>query len=440
MKNLANFSKQVYLLSLLFCFYTLNAQEIGLDEKSWKWGGSPIMAYDPDLGLRIGAAIDWFDHGKPTVFPDYLQNFRLRAFHSTKGSSNFSLVWESEKLIPHTISFTEFTYINDSKLDFFGFNGLESHFHSEWINPESQSFRNSGFYSHRRRILRVRMDFHYKLGSGNWKLLGGLNFQDYLIRENETEEEGTNPTSTESQSSLESLLSYYKQWQLIPSNENDGGKSISMMLGFSYDSRNHRIHCTDGLWIENYLVLNRGFLEQESFIKWISTASFYKTIKQINSTFTFRVSSQQRLSGKIPFYLLPVFYDTRQNQDGIGGAFTQRGVYRNRIVGDGFILSNLEMRKRVIRMEFLGLDWQVFLSLFYDISYISQKHPTELSKVPENQLSSFFQPEGSNLISTFGIGAYFIYNENNIISVNFGYNPNIELGKPNLYIGSSFLF
>ncbi|MCA1759279.1 MAG: hypothetical protein LC658_05885 [Bacteroidales bacterium] len=43
-------------------------------------------------------------------------------------------------------------------------------------------------------------------------------------------------------------------------------------------------------------------------------------------------------------------------------------------------------------------------------------------------------------IFTFGHGLYIVFNQNNVITVNYGIPANKQLGQGGFYIGSSLLF
>ncbi len=59
-------------------------------------------------------------------------------------------------------------------------------------------------------------------------------------------------------------------------------------------------------------------------------------------------------------FLLPVagyyFHAYRSNNEGLGGSSTLRGVVRNRVIGDGFILGNVELRWKPVYFKFFNQD------------------------------------------------------------------------------------
>ena len=388
------------------------------------WGGTPILAYDADLGLRYGAAINLFDYGKQSHYPNYRQFAKLKLFRSTKGTTHLSGYYESNKLINGLQIQAEATWIKDTALDFFGFNGTQTITNPDYINPEHQDYINKHYYQYHRTQARIRANFLFPIKETGSLLFFGVSYNQYLISDLENE----------------TLYSNLKDWNAIDADEINGGKIPTISLGYIYDTRNNKLNCKDGLWAETYLVHSPSLLSESSFTKHIATIRYYHHLFKPDITATFRISSQQRLHGKIPLYALNTFYETRQNQDGIGGAFTQRGIGRNRIVSDGFVLLNAEMRKTVSQFELAKLHCQFDVSLFTDLSYITQEYQYNDQNIPETQHSKLISREPQNINITFGPGLYFIYNSNNIISFNLGYSPNEQLGKIGIYVGSSLLF
>jgi hypothetical protein len=409
-------------------------------QKQIRLGGIPILAFDNDLGLRYGAVINVLDYGKPPFSSDYQQYLNIKIFNSTKGTSNLSVVFESEKILKKSIVFAEISVITDSKLDFFGFNGKKAIYNESFLNPEHSEYLNQFFYSHYRRIYRFRFDMHKKLAAHNWRVFSGLSFQNNIITDLNYKKLKPIAQLNGSDALEVSLYQYYSNWGVIGNDEQNGGKSFSLIGGISYDTRNQRINCTDGVWFENFLVGNIGLSKQYSFIKLINTLRLYQHFGKTNTILTLRASSQQKVFGQIPFYLLPVYYDTHQNQDGVGGAFNMRGVFRNRIASNGFVNVNGELRKNLFSLRFFKMHWQASISAFFDLAFITQKYKTNTNGVPDEQYGDFFTNSNQKLFATMGIGAYFIYNETNIISVNMGYSPDQQLGKTGIYIGSAFIF
>jgi outer membrane protein assembly factor BamA len=397
-----------------------------------KWGGTPALAYDPDLGLKYGAAINLFDYGDGSRFPEYNQYLFLRLLNTTKGTLLLSAVYDSDILIPKTYVTVEAAFMRDIALDFWGFNGVNARYEPDFVDQESTKFIHKKFYSHRREWLRLRFDFQRNIMQSNWKLFGGFTFNNFKISDYDDKSSGQN--------NVETLYGRYIHWGIIAQNEQNGGIISTLSAGITFDNRNNRIKCTDGVWFESYLVAALPEVSSASFLRQVTTFRHFIHIPQTNILFTYRLSSQQQIAGMVPFYALPVFYDTRENRDGVGGAFTMRGINRNRIVADGFVMGNFELRKNIFNFSILKLNWEVELSAFADFSYITQEYKFPVSGIPQNEYAAFFKNRPQQVNTSFGPGIYLMYNHNNIISINYGFSGNKQLGNSGLYIGSTFLF
>ncbi|NJK96384.1 MAG: hypothetical protein HC905_17035 [Bacteroidales bacterium] len=346
------------------------------------WGGTPILAFDQDLGLRYGAVINLFDYGQPVQFPNYAQYLNIRAFNSTKGTSNLSMIYETARLVPKSILFLELTFIKDSKLDFFGFNGAKSLLNPSFTNTESSFYINPFYYAHQRRLSRLQAIWHKPLSTGNWNFLLGAGWVQYLIEDLDFNRFDLPLRYDGIPARQESLYGKYIDWGIIQEDEKHGGSAVNLLAGIAYDSRNGRINCTNGLWFETYFTIFSGKKSKILAGKHIMTFRHYLELPGLKSVLTWRISSQQKIGGTIPFYMLPVYFDTRQNQDGVGGAFTLRGANRNRIAANGFVLGNMEWRSKILQFTLLKLNWEVELSAFADAVFITQEYQLKYLSVP----------------------------------------------------------
>lgn len=105
-----------------------------------------------------------------------------------------------------------------------------------------------------------------------------------------------------------------------------------------------------------------------------------------------------------PFYMLPIYFDSRLSQDGLGGAFNLRGALRNRIVSDGFILSNMEAKLRLTDFYLLRQYFSANMAFFFDMAYVTQTYQSDLSSVPSLYRSQYFNNQRQILHHTFGPG------------------------------------
>ncbi len=402
-------------------------------KKGLAWGFIPALSYDTDLGLKYGAVINMFDYGNGKHYPHYQQFLQIKLTNTTKKSMQLHALFESETLIKEAITIVDIGFWRDIKLDFFGFNGTNTIFNPHFTNPKSQAYINRLFYSHQRRYFRFRFDVQKNIVSKTTRLLTGVSYNFYKI--SPQNKLNYKPPADRN------LYDYYNQWGIIPQKETNGGHSAKLKLGFIFDTRNEKCFCTNGNWIETVLIYSQGLAGASSYLKSSLTVRYYKDlISNEKLSFATRLSFQNKLWGSIPFYELPVYYDTRLNQDGIGGAYTLRGVMRNRIAADGFALANNELKLKLFNFSLLRLDFMVAISAFADVAYVLQEYQFSYSGVPVTLVNQFFSTKKQGLNLSYGPGIYIIFNKNNVISVNYGFAGNKQLGESGLYVGSSLLF
>lgn len=403
------------------------------DHKSFTWGVIPAAAFDSDLGFKYGAVFNLFDHGshqKPPLFDQYLY---IKLTKTTKGTLNAQAVFESKSLIKNATLILEASYLKDKKMDFFGFNGLNAIYHPALTNSSSPDFAGKFFYAHARDLLRLRADLQKNLIDDKLRLLTGFTHNRFSINPAMEETAGSETHGT-------SLFENYKAWNIIKQDEHDGGNINLLNLGLIYDTRNEHCFCTDGIWAEAMFIYSPAFMSDAEFSKIALTYRQHSSIMNERITFSFRASSQQKIFGDIPFYMLPTYFDSRLSQDGLGGAFNLRGALRNRIVSDGFVAGNFETKFKISNFYLLGQYVYVSLSAFYDNAFVTQAYKVDLAEVPDDMRDFFFNDTKQIIHHTFGTGLYFVFNRNNVITVNYGVPVNGQDGTGGLYIGSSLLF
>ena len=75
---------------------------------------------------------------------------------------------------------------------------------------------------------------------------------------------------------------------------------------------------------------------------------------------------------------------TGRPTEGLGGSSTLRGVLRNRVIGDAFIMGNVELRWKPVYFTFFKQDCYLGLNGFYDFGMI-----TKNIKLPDNLETTF---------------------------------------------------
>jgi hypothetical protein len=388
------------------------------------FGFVPILSYDSDIGLRYGVVANFFHYNDTINRKDcYSDNIFLRIFNTTKNSFQTQFLTESDNLIKTSKVFIEASYMRDKSFEFYGFNGTENIYDNSYTNENGSCFLSENFYKSDRTLTRIRFDIQKNIGSPKWRVLGGISYTNYIFQYDTTQS---------------NLLYEFIKAGAITKQEKNGGQSVRFTSGLVYEKRNNQCYCSDGTWAEAYIVFNQNIGTGENFSKLITTIRDYREIG--NYVLMTRVSAQTKTHGNIPFYLLSEYHDTRMNQDGLGGAFNLRGIPRARILSDGFILANLELRKNISKTVLFKKKTNIDISVFTDNAFIIQKYNYNNSGFTAYNREKFIRNNRDNYYNTIGAGLYVVMNRNNIINVNYGFSAFQKENSSGLYIGSSFLF
>jgi hypothetical protein len=402
----------------------------------YSWGVIPALAYDADLGLKYGAVFNLFDYDNYDIHPQYHQYLYAKIINSTGGTLQLQALLESDKLIKGAKIFAEASYIRDSQLDFYGFNGSNALYHPKLSDASHPAFVSNHFYSKQRAMTRLRFDIQTYLSNKHFRLLTGYTFQNFELRP----DKGEYQSLADYNISTGSLFELYKTWNIIDPAERNGGQLHLFTAGLVYDLRNEFCYCTDGIWAETFLIYSPGFGAGNTFSKHVATLRQHMSLPGETFTFSYRISSQQKLSGRIPFYMLPWFFDTRLTNDGPAGAFGLRGASRNSIVGDGFLSSNFEAKLKFVDTKIRNHEFYASAVVFYDNSFITQPYRYSTQDIPAMAKELLFSNNPQKLHHTYGAGLYIVFNKNNIITINYGISPDPQNGNGGLYIGSALLF
>jgi outer membrane protein assembly factor BamA len=418
----------------------LTGNERSPTHSNYTVGVIPALAFDADLGVKYGAVVNLFDHGPGGEAPHYNQHLFVRLTNTTKGSLTAQALLESETLLNQARLLAEVSYIRDKQMDFYGFNGRNAVFHEDFTIMGSESYIQRSYYAHERSLLRLRLDAQHHLSGERLRLLTGFQHNRFQIEPINHSEASETLAVDDAYRDWPSLFHKYLQWGIIPDKDKAGGAVNAVSLGLIYDTRNDHCYCTDGLWLDGFVVMAPGFLGKHSFAKLILTYRQHISFFNERLVLSLRGSSQQKLYGEIPFYMLPTHFDSRLSQDGLGGAFNLRGAMRNRIVSDGFVLGNLETKFKLMDFYLLRQYFYTSAALFIDMAYVTQPFDADLSSVPDDFKTRYFNNKAQRIHHTFGPGLYIVFNKNNIITINYGLTTNRQDGMGGLYIGSSLLF
>ena len=237
----------------------------------------------------------------------------------------------------------------------------------------------------------------------------------------------------------------YKTWGIIPAEQADGGTNTMLKLGLIYDTRNAEANPMKGIWTELQFLLAPSFLGNGdmSYTKLIATHRQYFTLAPKVLSFVYRLSYQGKISGTMPYYMLPFVYNTapEYTRDGFGGKKTLRGVLRNRVVGDGVVYGNAEFRWKFLRTVILNQNIYLALSAFLDGGMVVDKYEFTLDEAYRAEASPYLPDTDESLHLGYGGGLHIAINENFIIAADVAKPVKKEdSNKLGIYIGLDFLF
>ena len=422
------FKNQIYIIILLLPSVIL-AQN---NTYKYSFGAIPAISYDSDLGYQYGAAINLYQYNKKSDYSKYNHSLYLEWSRFSKGSGINRITYDSDKLLKHVRSTLDITYMTDQMMDFYGFNGYQSEYKSDYEQINRQ------FYKYDRKLFRIKADFQGKFNDNGFGWIGG-----YLFYNIKTDTVNINKLNLKPVQGG-NLYQRYLENNLISSEEANGGVIHYLKLGLKYDTRNRLANPTNGVWTEAILqtaIAGSGNFSHSKLA--IVHRQYFNLLNELN--FAYRVYYHATFSkSDIPFYAQPLLvssYLSASTFQGIGGQTTVRGVMRNRVVGNDIAFANLELRYKLLKFSAFKQQFYIGTNVFFDSGIILK--PISVS----NQLS--IQEKESLLLGNFekgklhnsaGIGIKIGWNENFVVSADVGKAFNSQDGSLGIYLGLNYLY
>ncbi len=435
--------KIFYILTMLFFLPAaiFAQEEKAIDENAktgFSFGALPAIAFNSDLGFRYGALANFYWFGDGSTYPDYLHSWYVEYSKTTKGSSQAIFTYDSKHLIPKTRITSDLRYVTEQAIDFYGFNGYESVFlYDSVATVDDVLSPNRMYYKYERKQLRFTTDFQYQLVDKKLMALVGFGYFNTEIAE--VDVAALNDGKTEDLLNDTSILRDFVDWNLIPQEDATGGSNFYLKLGAVFDTRDNEPNPQKGMWTEAFLLTAPSFLGNDKpFSQFVITHRQYFTIKKDVFNFAARAIYSQKLSGDMPFYMMPFYYSTKRVDDAFGGSKTLRGIKRDRVIGDGVVAANFELRYKVLRTKIGSSNFYIALSGFADMAQVVQETDIDYLSVPAEYEYRFAGEESLHL--SYGGGVHFALNENFIVAVDYGMAAKPEDGTSGVYIGLNWLF
>ncbi len=418
-------------------------------KKGFSWGGVPAIAYDTDVGFKYGAVLNLYSYGDGSHYPDYDHSLYLEWSRTTKGNGINQIVYDSKYLIPNMRLTAEVSYFTEKNLNFYGFNGYKAYYNGDFENQDHEDYVSRMFYRHSRKLFLMKADFQGKLG-GNFRWLAGISFNKNTVDSVDIDKLNEGKSGDDLLPDVPGLYDYYVDWGVISKDQAKGGNNTFFKFGLVYDSRDIEANPSKGVWDEIILFVGPKAFGYEDFT---TSALFahreYFTLLPNTLTFAYRLAYQTKLSGNIPFYMLPYYIDSKQTKDGFGGSKTIRGILRNRVVGNGVAFGNFEFRWKAIKTFLFKQNFYIALSAFMDAGRVVDPYELDLSEVPSTLTLSngitytpqeWFNTDDESIHASYGMGVHFALNQNFIVAVDYGRAIKKEDGTSGIYINLNWLF
>jgi hypothetical protein len=449
MKKLMLFGFLVFAVTGLFAQDDTEKKEVTKD--GWNFGALPTITYDTDLGFQYGALVDLYNYGDGSRYPKYNHKLYFEVSRFTKGSGINRFYYDSDRLIPGLQTSLDISYLSDQAYDFFGYNGYDAVVNYDWMDDEDPAYKTRMFYKYDRKMFRIKADVVGKLSGDKLKWTAGFNMLNFKIAKvdidklNKGKDEADKLPTHEEQPGL---YQKYQEWGIITADEADGGFIPALKAGLVYDSRDNKPNPMKGIWTEAVVEAAPEFLGAEtSFAKLSLTHRQYFTIIKDDLSFAYRLNYQTGIAGYTPFY-----YQTQvvvselkgATSEGLGGGSNLRGVKRNRVIGDGYFLGNIEARWKFVRFQFINNNFYLGLNGFVDFGQVT-KRMKGVENVSESLLSSeaaknYYDEDAEKLHVSYGAGLRIAMNTNFVIKVDYGMAADERDGKSGMYIGLNYLF
>jgi len=413
-------------------------------KKGWNFGGVPVIAYDTDIGFKYGALVNVFHYGDGSQYPKYRHSLYFEWSRTTKGSGINQFTYDSEYLIPGIRVSAEASLLTEQSLDFYGFNGYESYYNAQLEDEENDYYISRMYYNMDRKLTRLKTDFQGKIIGQQFRWLAGIEYNHARMGTVDIDRLNKGKDIEDQLPDTALLYDKYVEWGLIPEDQADGGKTTLLKAGLIYDTRDIEANPMRGIWTELQFLLAPSFIGNGdlSYTRLAITHRQYFTLAPQVLNLVYRLSYQTKLSGHMPFYMLPFVYNTAPSltRDGLGGAKTIRGVMRNRIAGDGFAYGNVELRWKFLRTILFNQNIYLALSAFIDGGKVTSSYELPDNITDLHAQAYLSQGSEERLHLGAGAGFHFVMNQNFVIAVDYGRALDPGDGESGLYIGLNFLY
>jgi len=430
---------------LVFSVFGQETEKASDAKTGWNVGGLPTITYNTDLGFQYGVLLNFFNYGDGTEYPKYLQNIYMEASQFTKGSAIYRIAFDSEYLIPGIRVTSDLAYLPDRAFDFYGFNGFQSKYNASWTDDDAanSAYKSRMFYKYQNKTFRFKTDIQVPFNDDRFSGLVGINMQSFNVASVDIDKlnKGKEDSDPAKLPDVKTLYDEYVDWGIISDEEKDGGFIPLLKAGLVFDTRDNEPNPMKGMWTEAFVFGAPSFLGSESsFMKINLTHRQYFTLIKRDLSLAYRLGYQGTIAGETPFYYqTQIETSLMKDQLGLGGSKTIRGINRNRVVGDGFVYGNVELRWKAVHFNWIKQNFYIGLNAYTDFGQVVQN--IERKALTDRLTNTnYFSQDGESLHVSYGAGLRIVMNQNFIIAVDYGMAASEQDGTSGLYIGLNYMF
>ena len=406
----------------------------------FSFGVLPSIAFDQDAGFQYGALTNLYWYGDGSNYPRYNHSLYLEASRCLSGATLLRANYDTRTLLPHARLRADVTWYDDVSLDFFGFNGYKAVYNADYADEDAADYRTRVFYNHQRKMFRAMVNY-----GTTFRRSPHVNWQAGIVAFNMQISRVHFGRLAKSAPDVPTLYDKYVGWGILRPREANGGFDAYVRAGIGYDSRDNESFPTRGIWTEALLAVAPSFFSSDAneYGKLTVYHRQYFDLHRGDLVLAYRLGWQQRLWGRTPFYLLPHWNTsvlTAATSQGLGGSKTLRGIKRHRVVADGSLMANIELRYIFARFGVAGQQVALGTNLFADMGLTTQEYGIDTSAVPDDERPLYFRTSADAPHWSSGLGLKVALNSNFVVSVDYGHAFDERDGTSGFYVLMNYLF
>lgn len=434
------------------------AQKDEIVKTGINFGPLPAIGYTSDLGWHYGALTDIFWYGDGSTYPDYIWKANVEASWYSKGNSVYHAFFDGKHLIPGVRMSLDLSYFGNKTDNFYGFNGASSLYvpgldRITKANDKKYAYDvlGQGFYLMKRNILRGMAVFQGNFGSSHWGWVAGVTYYGVTTGHAENKDLSGYDKKAGTPATDLSLFDLYVKHGLIPAAEKDGGMHLEGKVGVVYDTRDHENNPTSGTNLEAFLygspdILNgRAQADRTDYLKLAVHLKQFFTLVPDHLVLGVHIAFQGLLAGRSPSYMLQTIQTVNLKQlrpEGLGSTTTVRGTIYNRLQGESYAWTNLELRWNFARFSLFNQNFILATNPFFDMGMIVLPYNSASADysafAADDTLVNSFTATGDNRLFHYVAGDFYTQQKQKLhlsagiglhVIMNQNFNVNFEFGK-----------